>query len=85
MWPPAGGGGCTCGVELALLQPRLVQKQRGVGGQLQGAAQQTVRCIILPRDQTHLIHVLQTHGQVKRLRAEIEKEQMATYPPPRVV
>lgn len=62
----------TCGVQLSLLQQRLIQEERGVPGQLQGSAHQPVGRVILLGHQPRLVHVLKAYGQVVGLQGGME-------------
>lgn len=62
--PFAVSGSLTCRVQLSLLQLGLIQEEQSVPGQLQGSTDQPVGHIVLLRNQPHLVHVLEAHGQI---------------------
>lgn len=61
----------TWGVELPLLQERLVNHQGSIAGQLQEPADQAVGCVVFVRDELQMVHVLYRHLETKRLQQEV--------------
>lgn len=53
----------TCGVQLALFQLGLIQKQRCVIGQLKNSTHQTISCVVFLGHHALVVHIMQAHRQ----------------------
>lgn len=62
--------GCTCCVQLSLLELGLIYDQGGVAGQLQQPTDQAVGRVVLVGDEARLVHALDAHPQVVGLQGE---------------
>lgn len=70
----------TWGVELALLQERLVDDQGRVAGQLEEPADQAIGRIVFVGNEFQMVHVLYRHLETKRLQREIFNEYGTKFP-----
>lgn len=61
----------TWGVELPLLQERLINYKGSIAGQLQEPTDQAVGCVVFVRDEFQMVHVLYSHLETKRLQKEV--------------